>query len=114
MTFERLSEKDKRIVRECMNAIVDGPFLDDFEFETRIGVDREEMRRILRTYPDLEDDNDESPTAICINNSLNEVSYGLPFSDDEWSAWFTVTRSEIQEVYKAWARQRGWTSTGPR
>ncbi len=47
MYFAKLSEKDKRIVLQCMNAISKGNFLSG-EFQTRLGIDEQNLMHILR------------------------------------------------------------------
>jgi len=108
MSFQKLSENDKQIVLQCLNAILNGNFLEH-GFHTRLGLEPEDLAQVVSAYPNIDDSDDNSNETLAINNCLNEVSRGISFSDREWTEWFTVNRSEVDEVYRKWAILRGWT-----
>ncbi len=112
MAIQQLSLADQEIIRRCLVAICDGPFLEDAEFHPRIGVAKESLKNITHTWPAVDDSDDESDAALAINNALNELCYGLPISPEDWTLWIIVPRTEIIRVYQEWARIRGWKSTG--
>jgi hypothetical protein len=114
MAFQQLSPLEKDIVRQAMRAVIDGPFIDDWEFHARMGVYRPEAQTILRSWPDLDDSTYDSATFLTINNSLNELCYGLWISDEEWSEWLSVPREELRRIYVSWARLAGLSGTGIR
>ena len=64
----------------CMLAILEGPFIDDSEFHARLGLERHVMRDILSRWPILDDEADESPARLAINNCMNEVCHGVRIS----------------------------------
>ena len=101
MSLEKLSNEEKEIVFSSLRAILNGGFIDD-EFQTRVGVEREELESIVLTHPNLDDSTQRSNVAIAINNCLNEVCNGIKFSQDEWSRWFGVSRVEVEAVYEKW------------
>ena len=113
MSLAKLSDKEKQIIFQSMNAILRGRFLEG-EFQTRLGIELEELEQIAAAYPNVDDLDDDSHAALAINNCLNEVCHGIRFSDQDWSQWFGVGRSEVQDVYRKWAVLRGWSSTGIR
>ena len=113
MSFAKLSASEREIIFRCLNAILKGRFLEG-EFHTRLGLEPEELEQIVATYPDIDDLDDNSNEVLAINNCLNEVCHGISFSNREWSQWFSISRSEVDEVYRKWAILRGWSYTGIR
>ena len=113
MSLAKLSDRDRQIILQCLNAILNGRFLEG-EFQTRLGIESEELEQIIAAYPNIDDSDDDSKEALAINNCLNEVSNGIGFSDLEWSKWFNVKKSEVEEVFGKWAVLRGWSGTGIR
>jgi hypothetical protein len=66
-----LDDREREVVRECLRAAVNGPFFPDWEFETLFGLDREEVRRVLLSWPTL---NEADETVVpAINNSMNNL-----------------------------------------
>ena len=111
MAFKKLSDNDKQIVLQCLNVTLNVNFFGD-EFHTRLGIEPEDLAQVISAYPDIDDSDDNSNETLAINNCLNEVSRGISFSDREWTEWFTINRSEVDEVYRKWAILRGWSRTG--
>ena len=111
MSLTKLSEKDRDIILQCLNAVAKGNFLEH-EHHSRLGLELSELEQITVAYPEIDDTNDDSNETLAINNCLNEVSYGIRFTDGEWNRWFTVNREEVVEVYRKWAKLRGWERSG--
>ena len=49
MAFTELSPSERRIVLQCMKAIADGPEIEDWEFQTRLGI----VRPLIRFFDSL-------------------------------------------------------------
>jgi hypothetical protein len=113
VSLAKLSDSERQIIFQCLKAILKGRFLEG-EFHTRLGIEPEELEGIVTAYPDVDNSDDNSDAAIAINNCLNEVCHGISFSDREWSQWFTVSKPEIEEVYRKWAVLRGRSHSGIR
>ncbi len=113
MSLAKLSDRERQIIFQCLNAILKGGFLEG-EFHARLGIEPEELEQIVAAYPGVDDSDDDSNVVLAINNCLNEVCHGISFSDREWSQWFIVNMSEVEEVYRKWAILRGWSHTGVR
>jgi hypothetical protein len=96
-----LNEAEQNIVRQCLVAILDGPSIDDWEFQTRLGVDRQTLRTVLSERPNGAGEC-AGPAQVALNNCMNEIVNGLGMSADEWDKWFTVSRSEVIAVYRKW------------
>lgn len=112
MTVESLSPEAQAVVRAVLAFISTTRQLDG-ELETRLGVDRRELAATLMRWPAVDDRADESPSAVAINNALNEVVNGLELSADEWRE-LGATRAQVESAYAEWATKRGWKSTGLR
>ncbi|MEJ7862026.1 MAG: hypothetical protein WKF90_10375 [Pyrinomonadaceae bacterium] len=54
MTFEKLSENDKQIVVQCLNAILNSNFLEH-EFHARLGLEQEDLARVVSACPNIDD-----------------------------------------------------------
>ena len=108
MSLEKLSDREREIVLQSLNAILRGGFLKG-EFHTRLGIEREELERVVSAYPDLDDMNHGSKVSLAINNCLNEVCHGISFSSDQWARWFEVDRSEVKDVYRKWRILGGYS-----
>jgi len=71
--MEDLSSEQVEIVRRAMFAAADGPFFPDWEFETLMGVSREEVRRVAREWP--RQDGDPTQNDIAANALNNLLGY---------------------------------------
>lgn len=112
MAFEKLLPNEQNIVLQCMTAILEGSFIDSFELQTRLGVDKEELKSVVAAYPQLDDTDEDSATNLAINNCMNEVCHGVDITPDKWIKWFNVSRENVKEVYIKWAKLKGYSSTG--
>ena len=104
-----LPPEQQDAIRSCLRFIVESGELEG-EFETRMGVTEAEVRSILDTWPEVDDVAESSRAVIAINNALNEVCHGVSVRD--WERWFVVPRETVKAAYVAWARGRGWRTTG--
>ncbi len=95
-----------------MRVIADGQYIDDSEFQTRLGIDRLALRRVIEKWPHLDDSQSDSDQFVAINNCLNEVCHGIAISPEDWGKWFRETRDEVVETYRDWARLHGLSHTG--
>jgi hypothetical protein len=96
-----LDAREQEVVRECLRAAVEGPFFPDWEFETLFGLAREEVRRVLLSWPTL-NEADES-TVLAINNSINNL-LGYPIGEDQdaWPKFISVNRTELATIFDKW------------
>ena len=111
MSLASLNAGEREIVRRAMAATFDYFTVD---FGSRIGIEPEEMRNLLNTWPDLDDFDDASPACVAINNSLNDLLNGEGISESDALAKIGVNRDEMLRVYVKWAHARGWDHTGVR
>ncbi|HEY6417946.1 MAG TPA: hypothetical protein VIX59_02995 [Candidatus Binataceae bacterium] len=112
MFFAQLTEREQDIVRQCMNAIFKGPYIENPEFQTRLGINREALQKVIQSWPVLDDSKEDSDVYLAINNCLNEVCHGIKIPSGDWPLWFNSLREEIKAVYVKWAKIRGKAFTG--
>ena len=107
MAFEQLSNQEQKLIPQCMNAILEGGYIYDLEFHTRLGVGRKELRAIAGDWPGLNDTDPDSDTALAINNCMNEVCYGIAIPGDEGEKWFEGSKQDVEALYSKWANFDG-------
>ena len=112
MAIESLSPEAQAIIRRAIAFVATTHQLDG-EFETRLGVERAEVAKVLMRWPAVDDHGDDAPVTVAINNALNELVNGMDLSAEEWRQIGT-TRGEVEAAYAAWATARGWQSRGLR
>ena len=103
MALWALSDTDQQVIFQCLKAILEGPFIDGLEFQTRLGINRDELSQVVQAWPNVDDSNQDSVEALAINNCMNELCHGLNISDCQWSQWLGVDRRDVCEVYSRWA-----------
>lgn len=113
MYFSQLGRQEKQTILESMKAVLESGELE-FEYSSRLGIDEKELKEIIKKFPNLDDSNDSSNETLAINNCLNEVCYGINFTEDNWRKRFTQSYEEVEKVYKRWTELRGWNYTGIR
>ena len=99
-----LTPSEQSTVRQCIAAVLNGPFLEDDEFATRIGVDRKELQVIFAT--NLNSESRDAAVELAINNCMNEIAHGFNITATEWSRWFAVTPEEVRRTFLKWRSLR--------
>jgi len=100
MPLDDLNEKERKVVRECLRAAVEGPFFPDWVFHTLFGLEREEVKTVLKSWPKLNEA--EETVQLAINNSLNNL-LGYPHGcEDEWPQFISVSSSEVARILNKW------------
>lgn len=93
---EALSSTEIEIVRRALQATVEGDFFPDWEFETLIGVDREMVREVYKTWPQQMLARDDFSCAVV--GSLNNL-VGYPHGkEEELIAFVPEGREAIRET----------------
>jgi PAS domain-containing protein len=86
---------DRNVVKACLRAAVDGPFFPDWEFPTLFGLEREEVRQILASWPEGADADTQF---IAVNNALGQL-LGYPHGrEDAWDDFIPVSREQLQDL----------------
>ena len=72
MAFSSLNKTEKETVHQCLKVILNESYIDDREFSTRLGFDRESLKQVLSLWRQL-DDSEDGLIRLAINNCMNEV-----------------------------------------
>ena len=99
MIFKDLTETERLIIFQCMQLILESDLLENAEFQTRLGIDRQELRQVIATWPQLDDVNTTSNANVAMNNCLNEVCYGIDVDDDTLQYRYGIHRQTAKQVY---------------
>lgn len=110
--LEELSRQEQDVILQCMTVILKGAYIDNFEFQTRLGIDSAELAEVIKAWTNIDDTDETSAAYLAINNCMNEVCYGVDIPLNEWPKWFNISREEIEKVYTKWAKLKGRSSTG--
>jgi len=113
MYFSQLNEQEQQTILESMKAVLESGKLE-FEYSSRLGIDEEDLKQVIEKFPNLDDSDDSSNETLAINNCLNEICYGVNFTENDWRKWFSQSYEEVEKVYKRWAELRSWNHTGIR
>ena len=65
------------------------------------------MRKLLASWPNVDDEEDTSDAWLAINNSLNDLLNGLGISASEAVEFVGVKRAEMERIYRKWRAARG-------
>ena len=96
MPFNDLTEEEKSIVRECLVASLEGPFFPDWEFHTIFGITREELKKVISAWPNIDLKN--KAVDLAIHNSLNNL-IGYPHGkENEWSKYISKSLNDIKAI----------------
>lgn len=100
MPLKDLDPEELDVVRDCLRAAAEGPFFPDWEFATLFGLERAELKSILHSWPDLNED--DELVVLAINNSFNNL-LGYPHGlVDNWSDFIRVDSHELARIYMKW------------
>ena len=101
ISLANLDGKEREVVRECLRAAVDGPFFPDWEFPTIFGLERDDVRKVLSCWPEL---NETDETVVqAINNSLNNL-LGYPTRNkmEIWPKFISVSPWDVALILDKW------------
>lgn len=100
MPLAQLDEADRKVVEQCLRAAVHGPFFPEWEFSTLFGLERDEVRTVLESWPNV-DDSQES-VSLAINNSFANL-LGYPHGlEKEWPRFISVSEGEAKRIFERW------------
>jgi len=64
MSWIDCTKEEQEIIRKCLEAVLNGPFLPDWEFSTLMGVEREELNKVINQWDLINKENDEIKSII--------------------------------------------------
>lgn len=101
MSLVDLNEEERDVVRQCLRAAAESPFFPEWEFQTLFGLTRQEVKTVLISWPEL-DENDKL-VIRAINNSFNNL-LGYPARDKQelWPKYVSVSGMELARIFDKW------------
>lgn len=108
----KLLEQQEAVFKQCLDAVVNGPFIPDWEFHILFGLEKNEVNAILVQWPEV--NHHDNQVQLAINNSLNNL-IGYPIDDEErWSEYIAVSKEELIELFEEWRQNSGKKTTEPK
>ncbi len=100
-SLKNLNDAEREVVRQCLRAAVESPFFPEWEFGTLFGLDREQVRNVLLSWP--EPDESDPTVTIAINNSMNNLVH-YPDCDNPkiWTEFVSVSPHEVAVILDKW------------
>ena len=96
----RLSAEQKKLVARCLNAAVNGPYIDDDdEFHAVMGVSRDEAAETLAAWPQAAA---HGSSFVTVNNAMNNL---LGYPHGQWrqlSRELEATERDVAHALMAW------------
>src|SRR6185437_8327973 len=103
MGLNALTPSEWEVVRRCLHAVVEGPFICDGDFHPLIGLRREEAAAVATRWPVL--DEGEEEVNLALNNSMNCLLIWFGWQDQDPQAgeellrrWTGETAAEIERI----------------
>jgi hypothetical protein len=97
--LRRLSPRDQDVVRKCLTAALHGPFFPEEQFHSLMGLTRNEVRDVIRAWPDgaapVEQD-------LAVNNVLVSLLGHPDHEHQAWDDYVSVTREEVESILARW------------
>ncbi len=102
MAFAHCDENEKNIIKKCLEAGVKGPFFEDWEFSSLIGVERKKVEEILLRWPNVYE-NDEMEK-LAINNLIGNL-LGYPHGmKEELIEILSCSLEDLKIVFEKWKK----------
>jgi hypothetical protein len=100
MSSTDLSVRQNLIFRECLNAVVNGPFIPNCEFSIVFGLEKYEVAFVLNQWDRI--DKNDCAVKLAINNTLNNL-LGYPIVHrEQWSAFISISEEELHDMFDEW------------
>lgn len=97
MNLDLLTEHERNIVYKCLEAALYGPFFPDWEFNTLFGINRTELSKVIKDWPNIETENEIA--FLAVNGSLGQL-LGYPHGEEsELEKRISASREEIRQIF---------------
>src|SRR5687767_10717609 len=98
MPLADLTNDELEVVRICLECVAAGDvILHDWEFQTVMGIEVEELHSVLAEWPELDDS--KEVVQLAINGSFNNL-LGYPHEfQDQWDTRIPVPKTEVARVF---------------
>jgi len=92
-------------IRECLQAIVTGPFVEDWEFSTLMGVERSEVADLLGKWNEADVHSEE--VNVIVTNTLNTLLRYPHREDAALRQLLSFPIEDLLSLEKAWGELQG-------
>jgi hypothetical protein len=100
MALEHCTEEDRQIIGRCLRASVEGPFFDEWEFQTLFGITRAQVAQVLKAWPAV--DGRDKNVDLAVHNSLGQL-LGYPHREKEaWEQYIAMPKERVRETLRRW------------
>jgi hypothetical protein len=80
---------------------VEGPFFPEWEFPIIFGLERDEVKSVFDSWPNV-DESDEEVSRAINNSMLNLISYPAPCKAHEWPKFISTTGPGVWRIFLKW------------
>ena len=96
----KASELD--LIKQCLVATTEGPFFEDWEFQTLIGLRRTEVQSVLDSWPDIDL---RKTNELCgVHSSMGNL-LGYPHGHDNvWDSYIVGSKEDVRLVMERWSK----------
>jgi hypothetical protein len=91
-----LDQPTLKVAKDCLRAAIEGPFFQDWEFQTLVGVDRAMVKVVYDAWPEQTVGQDDFASAVIgtMNNLL-----GYPHGrSDAWTEYISASPAQVREA----------------
>jgi len=101
MPLNDLTDDEREVVGECLQAAVKGPFFPIWEFHALFGLEHRDVSDIA--FGPMPLDDTRADVKIAINNAMNMLT-GYPHGcgDEVWRKFIHVPPGEVRRILKKW------------
>lgn len=92
--LSELNNSELDIARACIDGAVNGPFFEEWEFQTLMGITRGEMRKVLEGWPHNLTSRDAD---LAVHNAATNLS-GYPHGRDGDLGNYGIDRTAIKRL----------------
>ena len=78
----------------------------DWDYQTRMGIEKHDTQQILASWPPVADDESGSDVEVLITSSLNDVLNGMGLSDLEVQRHIGCNRTKLSALFRKWRGER--------
>ncbi len=98
----KFNDKEKKIIKECLNATVNGPFFPDWEFHTLLGFERLYVKDIFENWSEMSELKESANDIILvIKVSIGNLLSYPHGNEDVWSDYISISKQELEAFYES-------------
>jgi hypothetical protein len=96
MSWKDCNKNEQKLILQCLVGAAEGPFFPDWEFDTLIGSDKENLKYMIQQWDSLDKTSDEVMSVI-VNAVTNLINY--PHGHEEaMSMYISATEDNLKNI----------------